>query len=87
MAVKTPFTQQDFASILSQYDLGTYTQSEAVRQGTVQTNFFIQTTQGKFVFTRCSSFLNVESVEAEYQYPEPVGFVKTEYDLFAEDKE
>jgi homoserine kinase type II len=50
MAVKTPFTHDDFVSILSQYDLGAYTRSEAVRQGTVQTNFFIQTTQGKFVF-------------------------------------
>jgi homoserine kinase len=50
MAVKTPFSQDDFVSILSQYDLGKFTQSEAVRHGTVQTNFFIQTTQGKFVF-------------------------------------
>ncbi len=50
MTVKTPFSHHDFASILSQYDLGTYTQSEAVRHGTVQTNFFIRTTQGKFVF-------------------------------------
>ncbi len=50
MAVKTPFTREDFVNILSQYDLGAYTRSEAIRQGTVQTNFFIQTTRGKFVF-------------------------------------
>lgn len=40
MAVKTLFTHNDFVNILSQYDLGAYTQSEAIQQGTVQTNFF-----------------------------------------------
>jgi homoserine kinase type II len=50
MAVKTPFTPDDFVNILSQYALGAYTHSEAVQQGTVQTNYFLYTTQGKFVF-------------------------------------
>jgi homoserine kinase type II len=50
MAVKTSFTPDDFVAILSQYDLGVYTHSEAIQRGTVQTNYFIQTTQGKFVF-------------------------------------
>jgi homoserine kinase type II len=50
MAVKTPFTPDDFAAILSHYDLGVYTHSEAIQRGTVQTNYCIQTTQGKFVF-------------------------------------
>ena len=50
MAVKTPFSQSDFISILAQYDLGTYIDSEPITSGTVQTNFFIQTTRGKFVF-------------------------------------
>ena len=49
MTVKTPLTHDDFVNILSQYDLGAYTQSEAIQQGTVQTNYFIQTTQGKIV--------------------------------------
>ncbi|VAW42796.1 hypothetical protein MNBD_CHLOROFLEXI01-4335 [hydrothermal vent metagenome] len=49
MAVKTRFSQQDFTHILAQYDLGTYTRSEPVSQGTVQTNYFLHTTQGKFV--------------------------------------
>lgn len=50
MAVKTPFSQQDFNYILSQYELGAYTHSTPVNQGTVQTNYFIRTIQGKFVF-------------------------------------
>ncbi|KOR27468.1 hypothetical protein TI04_13245, partial [Achromatium sp. WMS2] len=29
--------------------------------------------------------VNIERVETEYQYPEPVGFVRSRYDLFAED--
>lgn len=31
--------------------------------------------------------LKIDKVYTEYQYPEPVGFVKSEYDLFAEDIE
>jgi len=50
MAVKTLFTSDDFAHILSQYDVGAYRQSEPIQQGTVQTNYVIQTTQGRFVF-------------------------------------
>ena len=50
MVVKTQFTQNEFVQLLSGYDLGNYIRSEALQQGTVQTNFFIQTTMGKFVF-------------------------------------
>lgn len=50
MAVKTKFAPEDLARILSHYDLGAYAHSEAIRQGTVQTNHVIETTQGKFVF-------------------------------------
>lgn len=50
MAVKTQFSQQDFEQILAQYDWGTYLQAEGVQQGSVQTNFFVQTTQGRVVF-------------------------------------
>ncbi len=50
MTVKTPFTSHDFINILSLYDIGPYIQAEAIPQGTVQTNYFVQTTQGKFVF-------------------------------------
>ncbi|MFH1635487.1 MAG: homoserine kinase [Chloroflexota bacterium] len=79
MAVKTPFSQQDFNYILSQYDLGAYTFSTPVTQGTVQTNYFIRTIQGKFVF-RYYENRSKESVlfESEllmylkkYQYPCP----------------
>jgi hypothetical protein len=31
--------------------------------------------------------LNVSRVHTEYEYPEPVGFVRSRYDLFAEDVE
>ncbi len=29
--------------------------------------------------------LNIERVQMEYEYPKPIGYVKTKYDLFAED--
>ncbi len=50
MTIKTPFSPRDLAGIFVRYDLGTYIQSEATKQGTVQTNLFVQTTRGKYVF-------------------------------------
>jgi len=31
--------------------------------------------------------LNIDKVHTEYEYPNPVGFVRSKYDLFAEDVE
>jgi Ser/Thr protein kinase RdoA (MazF antagonist) len=49
MAVKTEFTRDDFVSILSSYDLIGYVGSHLVEQGTVQTNYFVDTARGRFV--------------------------------------
>lgn len=49
MAVRTQFTPHDFVTILAHYDLGPYAHSEPIQQGTVQTNYLLETTQGKFV--------------------------------------
>ena len=43
MAVKTRLTQHDFEAILSGYNLGKYIRWEAINQGTVQTNYFLET--------------------------------------------
>jgi Ser/Thr protein kinase RdoA (MazF antagonist) len=50
MAAKTSFAPDDFVTILSQYDLGTYADSEAILRGTVQTNYVLSTSHGPFVF-------------------------------------
>ncbi|CAN5455939.1 homoserine kinase [soil metagenome] len=88
MAVKTRFSQHDFEQILAQYDLGTYIQAEGVQQGSVQTNFFIQTTQGKFVFryyeNRAKEAVRFESHLLEYlktqHYPSPAPFKNAQGD-------
>jgi len=49
MAAKTPFSSDNFVTMLAPYALGEYLGSEAVAQGTVQTNYFIETTGGKVV--------------------------------------
>jgi homoserine kinase type II len=49
MAVKTPLTRDECAELLSPYDLGELVRSEPIPQGTIQTNFVLETTQGKFV--------------------------------------
>ena len=86
MTVKTPFTPDDFAAILPQYNLGAYAHSEAIQQGTVQTNYCIQTTQGKFVFryyeTRSRESVLFESdllaYLTEHHYPCPVQVESTQ---------
>lgn len=49
MAAKTVFTDDDFAKILAEYDLGDYLRSAPIAQGTVQTNYVVQTSHGRFV--------------------------------------
>ena len=86
MAVKTPFTDDTLATVLSQYDLGTYTSSEPVLPGTVETTYFIQTTKGKFVFryyeNRSKESVLFESELlahlTERRYPCPAPFRNTE---------
>lgn len=50
MAVKTQFLPGNFNQILSGYELGAYTCSEPISAGTVQTNYLIHTSCGKFMF-------------------------------------
>lgn len=50
MVVKTPFTENDFKQSLLGYELGKFDRAEPVSQGTVQTNYFIHSTRGKYVF-------------------------------------
>ena len=50
MAVKTDFSKQQLLEILSSYTLGAYRDSKPIPQGTVQTNYFLRSTQGSFVF-------------------------------------
>jgi homoserine kinase type II len=82
MAVKTKFSQKDFVQILGNYELGDFVQADPVAQGTVQTNYFVHTTEGKFVF-RYYECRSKESVLFEcqvltylkkYQFPCPKPF-------------
>ena len=50
MAVKTIFSQTDFVNILTEYDIGAFKAAEPIAAGTVQTNYLLHTTQGRFVF-------------------------------------
>ena len=80
MTVKTEFTRDDFTAILSHYDLGEYVGSEAIAQGTVQTNYYLETTRGRYVFryyevrSRESVLFESELLKylAQNGYPSPV---------------
>ena len=50
MAVKTAFSAELLASILSGYDLGEYVGSKGFDRGADQTNMQIATSSGKFAF-------------------------------------
>jgi homoserine kinase type II len=89
MAVKTLFSQSDFEGFLSQYGLGTFYHAEHIPQGTVQTNYFLHTSGGKFVF-RCYENRAFESVLFEsyllaylkkhaYPCPRPIKNVRGMY--------
>jgi homoserine kinase type II len=82
MAVKTRFSAADFDEILAHCALGRYVASQAIAQGTVQTNYFLETTQGRFVF-RCYENRSIDSVHFETlllaylkkrDYPAPAPF-------------
>ncbi|MHB1367173.1 MAG: phosphotransferase [Eubacteriales bacterium] len=49
MASKTVFTADDIRNMLSEYDIGEAVDFSPVPRGSVQTNYFVNTTQGKFV--------------------------------------
>jgi len=79
MAIKTHISASDFDQLLARYNLGNCTKSEPISQGTVQTNYLIDTTQGKVVFrfyenrTRESVLFEAELLTylKQYQYPCP----------------
>jgi homoserine kinase type II len=50
VAVKTEFSKAEFVEILANYDLGEFRDSRPISKGTVQTNFWLQTANGEFVF-------------------------------------
>ncbi len=50
MAVKTNFKTEDFENIFLNYNLGKLLSIEPCTNGTVQTNYFLTTTSGKYVF-------------------------------------
>jgi len=79
MAVKTPFTPEDFVRALLPYNLGALRRAEPIERGTVQTNYVLRTTRGRFVL-RCYENRSRASVLferdlltylAEHRYPCP----------------
>lgn len=51
MAVFTPVSEDSLRSFLSQFDLGELTGFEGISAGIENTNYFVDTTQGRFVLT------------------------------------
>lgn len=50
MAVKTQFSPREFQAILEGYNLGSFRSAEPVSRGSVQTNYVLHTTTGRFIF-------------------------------------
>lgn len=82
MAVKSHFSEADFIEILLAYELGTLKASQSLTTGTVQTNYRLQTTRGRYVFrfyeNRPLGSVLFESHLIQYltahQYPCPAAF-------------
>lgn len=82
MAVKTKFTKENLEQIIANYDLGEYIDFKPITEGTVQTNYKVQTTNGQFIFRYYENRM-VNSVlfetdllrylkEKNYPCPEPI---------------
>lgn len=50
MVVKTNIKKEEFINLLSEYDIGKLVYIKPIKKGTVQSNFLIKTTKGKFIF-------------------------------------
>jgi len=61
MAVKTGISPEQFAHLLASYDLGEYLGSQPILSGSVQTNYRLNTSAGRFVF-RCYENRSREAV-------------------------
>ncbi len=49
MAVKTILSEEELVAVLSDYRLGEYLSSRPIPEGTVQTNYVLQTTLGRYI--------------------------------------
>jgi Ser/Thr protein kinase RdoA (MazF antagonist) len=83
MAVKTKFSKQELTQLFTNYHLGDYIDSQPITEGTVQTNYKVQTTNGQFVFRyyenrTMNSVLfetNLLSYLKNHNYPCPEPFI------------
>ena len=50
MAVSITFTNNEFKDILSNFNIGDFISAEPLTKGTVQTNYFLRTSSGRYIF-------------------------------------
>lgn len=51
MAVYTKLDEQDFANILTQFDIGTFVAAKGIAEGVENTNYMLETDRNKFILT------------------------------------
>lgn len=51
MSVYTSLSDKEFSEILNTYPLGNYVRSQGIQAGIENTNYFVTTTKGEYVFT------------------------------------
>lgn len=77
MSVYTPITASALSEFLSQYDVGALKQFEGISEGIENTNYFVDTDQGRYVLTifeqhtfeELPYFLNIMAFMAEHEIP------------------
>jgi len=62
MVVKTKFTKKNLIEILSNYSLGNFIDLKPIAKGSVETNYILKTTKGKFIFRYYDEHRSKESV-------------------------
>jgi len=80
MAVFTRLDQEDFKAILHNYDIGDFVSSKEISEGVENTNYFLETSNGKYVLTIFEKrvnkrdlpfFLGLMDFLSEHKFPSP----------------
>ena len=78
MAVYTSLTQDDMLALMADYDLGDLTSFKGISGGVENTNYFVNTTQGKYVLTIFEEF---EAEEVPYFLDVVAHFKKANFNV------
>jgi homoserine kinase type II len=62
MAVYTHLSAEDMADLIAEYDVGTLVSAKGIAEGVENTNYFVETTRGRFILTLYEKRVNADDL-------------------------